>query len=51
MSAAEEVEGSAEERLVEETVDDSQLKLPTFKWAPGQEVKSGEEDEEALYTE
>ena len=30
-------------------VDESQLKLPQFQWGETQEVKSGEEEEEALY--
>lgn len=35
--------------LEEANVDESQLKLPQFTWAEGQEVKSGEEEEETLY--
>ena len=35
--------------LEEANVDESQLKLPQFKWEAGGEVKSGEEDEDTLY--
>ena len=35
--------------LEETTVDETQLKLPQFQWEAGQEVKSGEEDEDTLY--
>jgi N-acetylgalactosamine kinase len=38
--------GYAEDEV---NVDESQLKLPQFKWESGQEVKSGEDDEEATY--
>jgi Ran-binding protein 1 len=53
MSAAEiDAEGDANEKLVEEDVDVSQLKIAAFAgWAPGSEVKSGEEEEEPLYTD
>jgi hypothetical protein len=39
--------------LAEETVDESQLKLPSFKWdeTNTSEVKSLEEDEEVLFKE
>ena len=41
--------GGGAENLEETNVDESQLKLPQFVWGETQEVKSGEEDEEALY--
>ena len=50
MISAHDEEGGADERLTEEGVDDSQLKLPGFKWAPGLEVKTGEEEEDVLFT-
>ena len=43
-------EGGDDHATLEETnVDESQLKLPQFKWEAGGEVKSGEEDEDTLY--
>jgi hypothetical protein len=35
--------------LEEETVDDSQLKLPTVQWAEGSEVGNMEDNEQELF--
>lgn len=40
-----------EELVADETVDESSLKVPVVKWDNAGPVKTGEEDEDAIYVQ